>query len=77
MNPITTTSKTIKYMIQRIPKTSHHKWGDVRLQVLKDVYTRIWAVRNQLKVSSDERTETLDNRSVLTHGSRARGAPSV
>lgn len=54
MRPSSTTSRTIRYIMQRMPKTSHQRWGDVCRQVEMDVYSRICAVRNQLSVINDD-----------------------
>ena len=53
------TSSTMRYMILKIPNVSHQRRGDVSRQVLTEVYSRIWAVRNQLKVKREERSVNL------------------
>jgi len=64
--PSNKTSSTIRYIMQRMPNMSHQRWGDVCRQVLMEVYSRIWAVKNQLSVIKDERsvnlTKTLNQR---------------
>ena len=57
--PSNTTSKTTMYIVQRIAKTSHHRWGEVCRQVLIDVYSSIWAVKNQLRVINEQRSVSL------------------
>ena len=42
-----------------IPNISHQRCGDVSLQVLTEVYSRMWAVRNQLNVKREERSVNL------------------
>jgi hypothetical protein len=54
--PSTRTSNTIRYMTHNIPKMSHQRWGELRRHVWEEVYSRIWAVRNQLSVINDDKT---------------------
>ena len=53
------TSRTTRYMMLRIPNTSHHRCGDVSRQVLVDVYSKMCAVRNQVSVKREERSARL------------------
>jgi hypothetical protein len=60
------TSRTIKYMMQRMPKVSYHRWGDECRQVLMDVYSNMCAVKNQVKVVSGDSNlapKSVDDRS--------------
>jgi len=58
-NPRMNTSRTIKYMMQRMPKVSHHRWGDECRQVLMEVYSNMCAVKNQVKVINEESSDNL------------------
>jgi hypothetical protein len=60
MKPMMTTSKTMRYIMESIPNTSHQRWGEVCRHVLTEVYSKMWAVKNQLRVNNEERTERLE-----------------
>lgn len=51
--------------MQRMPNTSHQRWGEVWRQLFTEVYSRMCAVRNQLNVSSEHRTERLSGNSAM------------
>jgi hypothetical protein len=59
IRPRRTTSKTIIYMMHRILKVSHQMWGEDSLHVLTDVYWRMWAVKNQMRVITEENKVSL------------------
>jgi hypothetical protein len=59
MRPRRTTSKTMIYMMHRILNVSHQMWGADSLHVLTDVYWRIWAVKNQVRVITEENKVSL------------------
>jgi hypothetical protein len=59
MKPRSSTSSTMMYMMPRIPKMSHHRCGEVRLQVFREVYSNMCAIKNQLRVRRDERRVSL------------------
>ena len=53
------TSRMTRYWRQRRLKTSHHKCGAVKRQVLREVKTRIFEVRNHDMMIKDNNSESL------------------
>lgn len=59
IKPRRTTSRTMIYIMHKMPNVSHQRWGDEWRHVFMDVYSRICAVRNHVKVISEERSDKL------------------
>jgi len=53
------TSKTSKYMVHKIPKVSHQIRGAERRHVFTDVYSKICAVKNHVRVNKDKKRDNL------------------
>lgn len=57
--PKRTTSKTSKYMVHKIPKVSHQTKGAERRHEFTEVYSRMCAVKNHVRVNMDKKRDNL------------------
>ena len=54
------TSRTIRYIMQRIPNMSNNRWGEECQHVWTEIYSRMWAVQNQVRAINKERSVKLE-----------------
>lgn len=53
------TSKTSKYMVHKTPKVSHQTSGAERRHVFTEVYSRMCAIKNHVRVNMDKKRDSL------------------